>query len=777
LVTLLVCDDAPDIRALVKAMLADQAAIEVVGEAENGEQAIERVVELAPDVVLMDVEMPVLGGVEATRRLRALGSKTRVVAFAGSGESEVVMAMIAAGATAYCTKSADAQELERAIVAAGDPLVRLAQAVAEAPSAEAILELAADELRSLTDARAVTAYFCEASTDEPPEAARRAHAESSFVRDGDALAIPLLANEQTLAVLLVSGAAEASDLSLVSAIATVAGAALAGERRRKESELEARRDALTGVGNRRAFDERMAAAFEAGRAASAVSLVLLDLDDFKDINDTRGHAAGDRVLSQVAVTLLREARASEEVFRIGGDEFAVVVEGDSAAAFRVAARMRSALVRQRRGEPMPTLSAGVAGAPADATTSDGLLRTADAALYAAKWSGRNRVVAYSGDERGRQQVPVTGAPQRILVVDDDAGLRALLRATFAGEVEVQEARDAREAAAAIARARPDVIVLDVEMPGIDGLTFCRSLKDDPATSDIRVVLLTGLGSGASEEAAHRAGADAYVRKPFSPLELVGAVERVAGGQGSPRPRPRPGTRREEQLLLYAEDMREMLELERAQRALLQRSYRDTVTALATALESKDAGTGAHSERVQRYAIELARAVDPQLLEDESLEYGFLLHDIGKIGVPDSILLKPGPLTIPERRLMQLHTVLGEQMLGDVTLLQGEGLRVVRSHHERWDGRGYPDGLAATKIPLGARVFAVADTLDAITSERPYRTAASWDAAVAEITRGAATQFDPGVVQALRARDPQLRLIARELEAAWRSPDSIGAGSA
>jgi ribonuclease P protein subunit RPR2 len=127
--------------------------------------------------------------------------------------------------------------------------------------------------------------------------------------------------------------------------------------------------------------------------------------------------------------------------------------------------------------------------------------------------------------------------------------------------------------------------------------------------------------------------------------------------------------------------------------------------------------------------------------------------------------------------MQLHTVLGEQMLGDVTLLQGEGLRVVRSHHERWDGRGYPDGLAATKIPLGARVFAVADTLDAITSERPYRTAASWDAAVAEITRGAATQFDPGVVQALRARDPQLRLIARELEAAWRSPHSIGAGSA
>jgi ribonuclease P protein subunit RPR2 len=364
-------------------------------------------------------------------------------------------------------------------------------------------------------------------------------------------------------------------------------------------------------------------------------------------------------------------------------------------------------------------------------------------------------------------------PRRILVVDDDPGLRALLRATFAGDVEVSEARDTRDAVAVMARARPDVIVLDVEMPGVDGLTFCRSLKDDPATQEIRVVLLTGLPSGADQAAALRAGADAYVRKPFSPLELLAAVERVVGGHAIASVRAPSGTRREEQLLLYAEDLREMLELERAQRALLQRSYRDTVTALATALESKDAGTGAHSERVQRYAMELATAVDPDLLDDESLEYGFLLHDIGKIGIPDSILLKPGPLTLPERRLMQMHTVLGEQMLGDVTLLQGEGLRVVRSHHERWGGGGYPDGLAGAKIPLGARLFAVADTLDAITSERPYRQAASWDVAVSEITRGAGSQFDPVIVQALQLREPHLRRIARELEAAWRATDSIG----
>jgi ribonuclease P protein subunit RPR2 len=209
----------------------------------------------------------------------------------------------------------------------------------------------------------------------------------------------------------------------------------------------------------------------------------------------------------------------------------------------------------------------------------------------------------------------------------------------------------------------------------------------------------------------------------------------------------------------------LLEVERGQRSLLQQAYREAVTALATALESKDTGTQAHSRRVQQYACELARAVDPHLLDDPSLEYGFLLHDVGKIGIPDRILLKPGPLTRPERRLMRTHTVLGEQLLGGVSLLQGEGLRVVRSHHERWDGRGYPDGLAGEEIALGARIFAVADALDAITSDRPYRRAGNWDRAVAELRSGAGGQFDPEVVEAFLGRGETLREIRRELAAA------------
>jgi ribonuclease P protein subunit RPR2 len=150
------------------------------------------------------------------------------------------------------------------------------------------------------------------------------------------------------------------------------------------------------------------------------------------------------------------------------------------------------------------------------------------------------------------------------------------------------------------------------------------------------------------------------------------------------------------------------------------------------------------------------------VEDPSAEYGFLLHDVGKIGIPDNILQKPGPLSPEERALMQTHTVLGEQMLGGVAFLQGAGLEVVRSHHERWDGDGYPDGLGGEDIPLGARVFAVADTLDAMTSDRPYRRALPWASAGAEILRQRGGQFDPAIVRAFQDAEPRLKAVHAEL---------------
>jgi cyclic di-GMP phosphodiesterase len=349
-----------------------------------------------------------------------------------------------------------------------------------------------------------------------------------------------------------------------------------------------------------------------------------------------------------------------------------------------------------------------------------------------------------------------------LLVDDEPALRELLRATFENaDVTVDEAGSAREADERMRASRPDVIVLDLRMPGESGEELCTRLKADPSTREIPIVLLTGSGGTSAESC----GAEALVHKPFSPLELATVVERVTGGNPVERLRRAPSSH--EELILYARDLRHLLDVERRQRQLLQQSYLGAVAALATALETKDTGTSTHSQRVQRYALELLEVIDPHMLDcDPGIEYGFLLHDIGKIGIPDEILQKAGPLTPTERERMQDHTVLGEQMLHGIALLHGEGLHVVRSHHERWDGRGYPDGLRGEEIPLGARVFAVADALDAITSDRPYRRGRSWEAARDEIAAQAGKQFDPTIAEAFAQRERALRSISeRALRAA------------
>jgi response regulator RpfG family c-di-GMP phosphodiesterase len=355
---------------------------------------------------------------------------------------------------------------------------------------------------------------------------------------------------------------------------------------------------------------------------------------------------------------------------------------------------------------------------------------------------------------------------RVLLVDDDANLRALLRTTFdVFDIDVQEAGSAAEARPLINGAKPDVIVLDVMMPDTDGIEFCRELKADAATRDIGVVLLSG-SEGGARVAADAAGAEAYVPKPFSPLELLAVVERLAGGlYGVPFRATRKRGTEEEQLLLYARDLRHLLQLERDQRLALATAYHDTVAALASALETKDVATRAHSQRVQRYAIELARTIDGEIVDDPSAEYGFLLHDVGKIGIPDRILRKPGALSEEERALMMTHTLLGEQMLAGIPFLQGSGMQIVRSHHERWDGRGYPDQLVGDDIPIGARIFAVADALDAMTSDRPYRAAGPWEHAREEVIAESGRQFDPDVVTAFLDSEEDLHEIRLEFVAA------------
>jgi len=232
----------------------------------------------------------------------------------------------------------------------------------------------------------------------------------------------------------------------------------------------------------------------------------------------------------------------------------------------------------------------------------------------------------------------------------------------------------------------------------------------------------------------------------SETELIQEIERLRAELAR---REQESADKERQLERYAADLRETFKQERARSQELRRSYMATVRALSNAVEARDAYTGKHAERVTAYGMEIARALGIPPGDLPELEFGFLLHDVGKVAIPDAILYKPDSLTAEERALMAQHPVIGAEIIRGIEFLGDAGL-VVRSHHEHWDGSGYPDGLERDEIPLVARVFAVADVLDALTTDRPYRPASPLSVAQEMIVAESGTHFDPRVVSAFQS---------------------------
>jgi response regulator RpfG family c-di-GMP phosphodiesterase len=343
-----------------------------------------------------------------------------------------------------------------------------------------------------------------------------------------------------------------------------------------------------------------------------------------------------------------------------------------------------------------------------------------------------------------------GARKHVLVVDDDQAVCDLVRDTLElEEIEVSEAHHVLEAEREIQRRMPDAIVLDIGLPGIDGLFYCERLRERPRTRSVPIIVISG--SAEASGRAQAAGATAYLRKPLDPFELLALLDPTGAdrGEGS------VATPREAGLERLAEAVIRRQEFEND-------AARRTLVGLGAALDSRDVGSSGHAERVNAFGVRLALEVDPRLVDDPSLEWGFRLHDVGMIGIRDAILRKAGQLDAAERAEVEQHPRIGEQLLSGLPLLQGHGLLVVRSHHERWDGTGYPDGLAGSAIPVGARVFAAVDALDAITDGRPYRPALSWDEALAEIQGCSGSQFDPDVVDGLLACEPDLLAIRNRI---------------
>ncbi len=224
------------------------------------------------------------------------------------------------------------------------------------------------------------------------------------------------------------------------------------------------------------------------------------------------------------------------------------------------------------------------------------------------------------------------------------------------------------------------------------------------------------------------------------------VQEIARLRAELARRERGATDKEFQLERYAADLRETFKRERTRSREFQRSYMATVRALTNAVEKRDAYTGKHAERVTAYGLEIARQMKLPITDTPGIGFGFLLHDVGKLAIPDAILYKPEALNDSERTLMAQHPVIGAELVAQIGFLR-EAVEIIRSHHERWDGTGYPDRLRGEAIPLAARVFAVADVLDALTTVRPYRPASSFADARRMIVAESGTHFDPQVIDA------------------------------
>lgn len=336
-----------------------------------------------------------------------------------------------------------------------------------------------------------------------------------------------------------------------------------------------------------------------------------------------------------------------------------------------------------------------------------------------------------------QPVSAPDAP-RILVVDDDDAVRDIISVLLMEEgYEAVTASDAEGALDALAADETHLVISDLKMPGHDGMWLLDQIRRDHP--DTAVIMLTGFGDTENAVECLRRGAADYLLKPPRVTDLIRAIERALAK------RRVEVARRRYQRTLERRVIEKTAELTAALREV-ENAYNNTLDALVSALDAREHETSDHSQRVVRYTLAIARLMgigEPDLGE---IARGALLHDIGKIGVPDAILLKPGPLDSREWEEMRRHPEIGYQILRGIPFLR-QAAEIVLSHQERWDGRGYPRGLRGEEIPLGARIFAVADTLDAMTSDRPYRKGTTFAAARAEIARCSGTQFDPRVVRA------------------------------
>lgn len=343
----------------------------------------------------------------------------------------------------------------------------------------------------------------------------------------------------------------------------------------------------------------------------------------------------------------------------------------------------------------------------------------------------------------------------VLAVDDEEINLFLVEQILGTSMEVAQAVDGREALAYLARRKADLVLLDYNMPGMNGIEVLEHMKSRPELQAVPVIILTADADAELETAVFKSGAVDFIRKPFVARALQERVSRIL---------------QNERLKLHLqEEVAYQTQLAQERLAMMERLFEETVQTLAMAIDAKDAYTRGHSVRVADYARRIAQAAGMSEEKQQEIHWMGLLHDVGKIGILDSIITKPSRLTDEEYKLIKSHTNIGATILSRIKGFPQLALGA-RHHHERWDGKGYPDGLGGEEIPIEARVIAVADAYDAMTSRRSYRDAMLQEQVRAEIEKGGGSQFDPAFTRIMLdfiAADKDF--LMREHEEGWEMP--------
>jgi putative two-component system response regulator len=363
---------------------------------------------------------------------------------------------------------------------------------------------------------------------------------------------------------------------------------------------------------------------------------------------------------------------------------------------------------------------------------------------------------------------MTDIKYRILIADDDEMIRTLHAEFVRGfGYDVELAADGIEAIAKVGLG-VDLVLTDAHMPNLDGFDVARRIRQTKRPDELPIVMVTGLEARADRLRAYEAGINDFINKPVDHTELRLRLKWLLELKTAQDQLRRSKQTLEETVELRTKDLRHALEeVTRAQR-LVQEGHLDTIRRLTIAAEYKDHDTAGHIERIGRYSEIVGQAMHLAPGMVDLLLHAAPMHDVGKLGIPDNILLKPGPLTDEERAIMNTHTTIGAQILtGSTSPVIQMGERVALAHHEKWDGTGYPNGLAGEEIPLEARICSVVDFFDALTMDRPYREAVPSDEVVQMILDETETRFDPAVVEIF----VDVRQVIEEIHAEYLGPEA------